>query len=243
MSRSMMHIGIGILFAFPMLLHADASAAEARLLAEMSEETQECLNCHADDTKIIYQQWGKSKHFRANVGCYECHRAEKGDAGRRRARGLPSRSSSRRRTAPRATRRKSRVRRLPPLEGRAHHGIAGQHPRRGRRGQPRSENPRLPERHLRGGGQRLLAVPRLGGEGARGRSLDPATWPNTGMGRINPDGSEGSCSACHQRHDVLRGAGAAARELRQVPHGPGSPADRDLRGVEARDRIPRTRTR
>jgi hypothetical protein len=31
--------------------------------------------------------------------------------------------------------------------------------------------------------------------------LDPATWPNTGMGRINPDGSEGSCSACHQRHD------------------------------------------
>jgi hydroxylamine dehydrogenase len=31
--------------------------------------------------------------------------------------------------------------------------------------------------------------------------LDPATWPNTGMGRINPDGSEGSCTACHQRHD------------------------------------------
>ena len=30
--------------------------------------------------------------------------------------------------------------------------------------------------------------------------LDPATWPNTGIGRINPDGSEGSCSACHSRH-------------------------------------------
>ena len=26
---------------------------------------------------------------------------------------------------------------------------------------------------------------------------DPATWPNTGIGRINPDGSEGSCTACH----------------------------------------------
>ena len=26
------------------------------------------------------------------------------------------------------------------------------------------------------------------------------TWPNTGMGRINPDGSRGSCSACHARH-------------------------------------------
>ena len=30
--------------------------------------------------------------------------------------------------------------------------------------------------------------------------LDPATWPNTGIGRVNPDGSEGSCTACHSRH-------------------------------------------
>ncbi|MGC1706904.1 MAG: multiheme c-type cytochrome [Pseudolabrys sp.] len=30
--------------------------------------------------------------------------------------------------------------------------------------------------------------------------FDPATWPNTGIGRINPDGSAGSCSACHTRH-------------------------------------------
>jgi len=33
-----------------------------------------------------------------------------------------------------------------------------------------------------------------------GGKLDPATWPNTGIGRINPDGTEGSCSACHSRH-------------------------------------------
>jgi len=25
-------------------------------------------------------------------------------------------------------------------------------------------------------------------------------WPNTGVGRVNPDGSLGSCSACHTRH-------------------------------------------
>ncbi|MCH7685449.1 MAG: hydroxylamine oxidoreductase, partial [Planctomycetes bacterium] len=29
----------------------------------------------------------------------------------------------------------------------------------------------------------------------------PGTWPNTGIGRINLDGSIGSCSACHSRHD------------------------------------------
>ncbi|NOY63318.1 MAG: hydroxylamine oxidoreductase, partial [Gammaproteobacteria bacterium] len=32
-------------------------------------------------------------------------------------------------------------------------------------------------------------------------SLNSATWPNTGIGRINPDGSKGACSACHQRHN------------------------------------------
>ncbi len=31
--------------------------------------------------------------------------------------------------------------------------------------------------------------------------LDPTGWPNTGIGRLNLDGSLGSCSACHSRHD------------------------------------------
>jgi hypothetical protein len=26
------------------------------------------------------------------------------------------------------------------------------------------------------------------------------TWPNVGVGRINPDGSKGSCTSCHTRH-------------------------------------------
>jgi hypothetical protein len=35
-----------------------------------------------------------------------------------------------------------------------------------------------------------------------GRPLfHPATWPNTGIGRLNLDGSLGSCTACHSRHD------------------------------------------
>lgn len=32
-------------------------------------------------------------------------------------------------------------------------------------------------------------------------SLHSSSWPNTGIGRINLDGSRGSCSACHSRHD------------------------------------------
>ena len=37
---------------------------------------------------------------------------------------------------------------------------------------------------------------------ASGRPLyDHGSWPNTGIGRLNLDGSRGSCSACHSRHD------------------------------------------
>jgi len=31
--------------------------------------------------------------------------------------------------------------------------------------------------------------------------FDVGSWPNTGIGRLNLDGSRGSCSACHSRHD------------------------------------------
>lgn len=31
--------------------------------------------------------------------------------------------------------------------------------------------------------------------------ISASSWPNTGIGRLNLDGSLGSCSACHSRHD------------------------------------------
>jgi hypothetical protein len=39
------------------------------------------------------------------------------------------------------------------------------------------------------------------GTNMTGKSIEDFTvWPNNGIGRINPDGSRGSCSACHSRH-------------------------------------------
>jgi len=32
-------------------------------------------------------------------------------------------------------------------------------------------------------------------------ALSSRTWPNTGIGRLNLDGTRGSCTACHSRHD------------------------------------------
>jgi hypothetical protein len=39
------------------------------------------------------------------------------------------------------------------------------------------------------------------GTNMTGKSTDdPRAWPNNGIGRINPDGSLGSCASCHTRH-------------------------------------------
>jgi len=45
------------------------------------------------------------------------------------------------------------------------------------------------------------AVGRIKRDKAGRPVLTPASWPNTGIGRLNLDGSKGSCSACHSRHD------------------------------------------
>jgi hypothetical protein len=42
---------------------------------DFSEETKECVACHKEKSRSIVQQWGDSKHYRAKVGCYECHKA------------------------------------------------------------------------------------------------------------------------------------------------------------------------
>ena len=39
------------------------------------------------------------------------------------------------------------------------------------------------------------------GTNMTGKSVEDFTvWPNNGIGRINPDGSKGSCASCHTRH-------------------------------------------
>ena len=45
----------------------------------MSGETKACVKCHQKNNPGIVQQWGRSKHYGANIGCYECHQADEGD--------------------------------------------------------------------------------------------------------------------------------------------------------------------
>ena len=68
-------------FLLLLLTAAQQARAQAWGLPAMSAETKACVECHKTENAGIYQQWGASKHYRANVGCYECHAAKEGKPG------------------------------------------------------------------------------------------------------------------------------------------------------------------
>ena len=51
-----------------------------------------------------------------------------------------------------------------------------------------------------------------------------AGWPNQGVGRVNLDGSLGSCAACHTRHHFSMKEARKADACKQCHHGPDVPA-------------------
>jgi len=51
-----------------------------------------------------------------------------------------------------------------------------------------------------------------------------ANWPNAGVGRINPDGSSGACSACHTRHQFSIEMARKPYTCAQCHKGPDVPA-------------------
>jgi len=49
-------------------------------------------------------------------------------------------------------------------------------------------------------------------------------WPNQGVGRINPDGSKGSCAACHSRHEFSMEMARKPYTCKECHAGPDVPA-------------------
>lgn len=186
----------GMLLLLPLQGEADTQG-----LQTISPETGQCLQCHKELNPVIVQQWGASKHYRAKIGCYECHRAEKtdpdafehgdefisvivspNDCARCHENEVRQFNSSRHSKGARILGSQDNI--LAEVV----------------EGNRMMKTPGFPE------GISAAAVSgcwQCHGSEVKvieGGKLDPATWPNTGIGRINPDGSQGSCSACHSRH-------------------------------------------
>lgn len=178
------------------------AAMSINIPEELSKKSKMCVSCHSTITVNIYQQWGNSKHFRANVGCYECHAANKNDKDAFKHNG----STISIIVSPKdcANCHKKETKEFKN----SHHSKAGRimgsldnvlaEVVEGNRGMKTEGFPDgISAAAVNGCWQCHGSVVKVN----KGGKLDPATWPNTGMGRVNPDGSEGSCSACHQRHE------------------------------------------
>jgi hypothetical protein len=205
----------------------------------------ECVDCHKNENPGIIDHWSGSTHAQKGIGCYDCHRAESGDAdawthhgkliativtphdcGRchqdvaaefaqsHHAKGgniLASLDNFRAETV-----EGGRVPFDPhaPTPGRDDFGkvnglasaASGCQQCHGSKVAFRSrDGGRITVDDLRPGPDgkptNLDAVARIVKDDDGKPLLDPGTWPNTGIGRLNFDGSRGSCSACHSRHD------------------------------------------
>jgi len=167
------------------------------------DEGKACISCHQKSSPGINNQWKNSAHSQANVNCLDCHqaKAEDPDAFKHEGEiiativspldcGRCHETEFLQQKGSKHTRARESIQNLMPNIG---HFFGDD-----------TQN----DRFCAGcHGSRVVVK----GDG----TLDSAGWPNNGIGRLNPDGSSGSCSSCHGRHQFSK---AQARQPSACTH-------------------------
>ena len=156
--------------------------------SRMTEASESCVECHESEMPGLVSEWRYSRHYGANVGCFECHSAAEGDADAFEHNDyLIATIVSPKDCAKCHADENEQFQR-------SHHADAGKI--LGSLDNVLGEVVEGPAAAINGCKQCHGSIIKVTGEG----ELDAATWPNSGIGRMNPDGSKGSCAACHSRH-------------------------------------------
>ncbi|MBI3819525.1 MAG: hydroxylamine oxidoreductase [Planctomycetes bacterium] len=195
---------LAIVFLGSLLIVAWVEGGKQRFKPEpemlLSEESTGCYNCHKEKTPAIVNQWIGSRHGEVGIGCYECHKAEEKD--------IDAWKHNGRLIATIVT---------PKDCGRCHEKIADEFSKssHARAADVDGSIDALLAEKLQGKGTAAVGCQKCHGVKIdfqmddKGKILKESdgkpmfaegAWPNTGMGRINPDGSRGACTACHSRH-------------------------------------------
>lgn len=162
-----------------------------RIESTISEDAQSCIDCHTEMSKGLIADWAKSRHAHANITCIDCHRASPADKDISVTHTdfseipvsaiVSPKDCSRCHPAEAAEYAKSKhantLEIIWKIDGWLNDGMNNEI-------------------------ERITGCYACHGSIVKTKDgkMDPATWPNVGVGRINPDGSKGSCSSCHTRH-------------------------------------------
>jgi len=164
---------------------------EYRVDRGVSEVAKGCIECHAKEHAGIVADWAGSRHAHVNVTCLDCHAAGPADADV---------------SVAHLSYVKTRVSAIvsPKDCSRCHPSEAAEY--------ARSKHANTIElmwkidpwlnHGLNNEIERTTGCYTCHGSVVKVKDgkFDPSTWPNVGVGRVNPDGSKGSCSSCHTRH-------------------------------------------
>lgn len=155
---------------------------------KISPQGQACLACHAESTPGVVEQWRGSVHAKKGVDCYSCHRANPKDPATFEHYGqqiavivTPGYCAQ------------CHAKETEQFE-KSHHARAAQF--------IGSLDNMLGE-IVEGGPAAVNGCRQCHGSEVKyvgDGKFDAATWPNSGIGRVNPDGTKGTCAACHGRH-------------------------------------------
>ena len=169
--------------------------------AKLINKSSHCIECHQDDTPAIFEQWLASTHARVGVGCADCHGANRGEAG-----------------AFLHAEKFYITTIVTPVDcAKCHKSQYLDYQTSGHAlalellQEMKEDNPRYPVVSLYKENNFQQCRGCHGGTvTVDGENLpDPATWPDSGAGRVNPNTSRGNCSACHLGHGF---SAAAARQ-------------------------------
>jgi hydroxylamine dehydrogenase len=182
----------------------------------ITEQSKTCITCHNPITAGIVGQWKLSSHANKGVGCYECHQANKGDTDGFEHNGFfistivspkdCARCHEKESNEFQASHHANAAKILGSLDNVLAEVVEGN---------MRRDSPAAVSGCWQCHGTEVKVLP--------GGKLDPTTWPNTGVGRINPDGSKGSCSACHFRHNFSRAQARMPENCGRCHMGPDHP--------------------